>query len=320
MNDSSASEYSEHDDPEAGGDNFSLEKRLGYDDIKEKMLHTLGHKTLKYNYKSFSIFKSIICCHILRKRSHLLKHDETRKLVLYNKGIERLDKEIDIVEMVKKFRKLDVIIKLLLKKDQQLLLDLKNCEYISSDEESERYVLGNGKKKVIKKHKLLQNYINNIKSKELSGTDIKLLKILGFNSVLEMLTRPTELAKINTNWTDVNPILMRKGTSLTKRGKSQSPKKGNGKKVMFGRNSSVDTKEDLPENIYRSKKNVERRRLKNIMRGMSTDERPVKNITESSMYHEVSIKFIIRSQYCYLYGFHSQTHHKFIFLIIYFSL
>jgi hypothetical protein len=188
--------------------------------------------------------------------------------VLYNKGIERLDKEIDIVEMVKKFRKLDIIIKLLLKKDQQLLLDLKNAEYISSDEESERYVLGNGKKKVIKKHKLLQNYINNIKSKELSGTDIKLLKILGFKSVLEMLTRPTELAKINSNWTDVNPIKMGKGISMEKRGKSQSPKKDNGKKVMFERNSSVDTKEDLPENIYRSKKNVERRRIKNIMRGI----------------------------------------------------
>lgn len=297
MNDSSASEYSEHCDPEADGDQFSLDKRLGYDDIKDKMLDNLGYKTLKYDYKSYSIFKSLICCHIFKKRNGLLKQNETRKLVLYNKGMERLDKEIDIVEMVKKFRKLDIIIKLLLKKDQQLLLDLKNAHYISSDEESERYVLGRGKKKVIKKHKLLQNYINNIKSKELSDIDIKLLKILGFDSVLEMLTRPAQLEKINSNWADVHPVMRRNGGSSMKksdRSKSNSPKKNtNDKRVMFERNSSIDSKEDIPNNIYRSQKNVERRRMKKLQRGMTPDDRPVKNITESSLYHEVNSLYMV---------------------------
>jgi 16S rRNA U1498 N3-methylase RsmE len=46
-----------------------------------------------------------------KKREVLKKKSETRKLMLYYKGMEKLDKEIDIVEMVKKFRKMDIIIK-----------------------------------------------------------------------------------------------------------------------------------------------------------------------------------------------------------------
>lgn len=60
QNDSSASEYSDSGGEDKGGD-LSLHKQLGYDAIKEKMLAKLGYKTLKYDYKSFSIFKSIIC-------------------------------------------------------------------------------------------------------------------------------------------------------------------------------------------------------------------------------------------------------------------
>jgi len=51
MNDSSASELSEHNDPEADFDDYNLDKKLGYDEIKEKMLDKLGYKTLKYDYK-----------------------------------------------------------------------------------------------------------------------------------------------------------------------------------------------------------------------------------------------------------------------------
>jgi len=61
MDNSSASEYSEQNDPEADFDNYSLERKLGYDEIKEKMLDNLGYKTLKYDYKTSSIFKSVFC-------------------------------------------------------------------------------------------------------------------------------------------------------------------------------------------------------------------------------------------------------------------
>ena len=133
--------------------------------------------------------------------------------------MERLDKEIDLVEIVKNFRKLDVIIKLLLKTDQQLLLDLKTTKYISSDEESEKYVLGMSKKKIIKKHKLLQRYIDNIKSKELNETDIKLLGILGFHNVIDLLTRPVGIEKINSEWIE-NPAVLNKSFSPMKKKKS----------------------------------------------------------------------------------------------------
>jgi len=196
--------------------------------------------------------------------------------VLYNKGMEKLDKEIDIVEMVKNFRKLDTIIKFLLKKDQQLLLDLKNTIYISSDEESERYVLGLGKKKIIKKHKLLQRYIDNIKSKELNETDIKLLHLLGFDEVIDLLTKPAELAKINSEWVDVYPTLGRI-SSLNKK-RSGSPKKEEirsprnksnrrqltaERRVKFDNMSLDDINDPPPEkHVFRSVKALERLKKK----------------------------------------------------------
>ncbi|CAI2379667.1 unnamed protein product [Moneuplotes crassus] len=231
LNDSSASEYSENNDPEAGeGDDFSLDKRLGYDKIRGKMLDKLGYKTLKYDYKCKSIFKSLVFCQICRTRNYLKKNRETRKLMLYYKGMEKLDQEIDIVEIVRKFRKLDVLVKLLLKKDQQLILDLKNAIYISSEEESERYLLGYTKKKVLRKHKLLQKYIDNIKSKELTSQDEKLLNILGFKDVCAMLARPAQLAKVNSNWTDRrHPVFGLSGSPKKQRRSSQKGSDSQGK-------------------------------------------------------------------------------------------
>jgi len=298
LNDSSASEYSEHNDPEADVDDYSLDKRLGYNEIKDKMLDKLGYKTLKYDYKSFSIFKSLICCHILKSRQKLLKNNETRKLVLFNKGMERLDKEIDIVEMVKKFRKLDVIVRFLLKKDQQLLLDLKNTHYISSNEESEKYVIGLQKKKVIKKHKLLQRYIDNIKSKELSEKDVRLLKVLEFNDVLHMLQRPAKLAKINSEWAGVHPSLG-KSPSFTKLNRNKknnnSPSNKSNRDFMKERkvkfkSETTDSDDVAPNNIYRSRKNLERRRLKKLNQGQYNTNTSDQDLKQSVFYHELNTR------------------------------
>ena len=209
--------------------------------------------------------------------------------------MERLDKEIDIIEMVKKFRKLDVIVKLLLKKDQQLLLDLKNAYYISSDEESERYVLGLSRKKVLKKHKLLQRYIDNIKSKELNEQDQKLLKILGFDSVLDMLSRPAQLTKINSNWAEFHHPIFGKSMSLKKKrsniskrslssGKRRDEKGKLEQRVKFSQVSSAGSEGYKTKNVYRSKKNQERRKLK---RGLTPEDEKVKNIKESMLFNEI---------------------------------
>lgn len=220
--------------------------------------------------------------------------------MLYNKGMERLDREIDIIEMVKKFRKLDVIVKLLLRNDQQLLLDLKNSNYISSDEESENYVLGLSKKKVLKKHKLLQRYIDNIKSKELNTQDEKLLKILGFHDVLDMLSQPVQLNKINSNWGEFyHPIF----------GKNISPKKGKGslkkgsmsfqnnrgeegkldKRVKFSQASSTGSEGYKTNNVYRSKKNQERRKMKKIQHGFTPEDEKILDIQDNRFFNEIKI-------------------------------
>jgi hypothetical protein len=296
LNDSSASEYSEHNDPEADADAYSLDKKLGYHEIKEKMLDKLGYKTLKYDYKSFSIFKALICCHILKKRAKLLRNNETRKLVLYNKGVEKLDKEIDIVEMVKKFRKLDIIVKYIFSKDQQLLLDLKHTHHISSDEESERYVLGLQKKKVIKKHKLLQKYIDNIKSKKLDDGDLKLLKLLGLNDVRELL-KPGKVNKINEEWIIMKPALG-KSNSFTKfqREKSNISKyspEAMKKRLLFPENhrkyrrDSSSSDGHSRKNIYRSRKNMERKMAKRQLEGHRDSKPTYQDLMQSELFHKI---------------------------------
>lgn len=129
-----------------------------------------------------------------------------------------------------------------------------NTHYISSDEESERYVVGLRKKKIIKKHKLLQRYIDNIKSKELDETDIKLLKILGFNKVIDLLTRPVDLEKINTEWID-NPLLLtQQYSSFRKKNYDSNGSNTNGggnfaveKRVKFDTLSRDEERKETPK-------------------------------------------------------------------------
>ena len=49
----------------------------------------------------------------------------------------------------------------------------------------------------------MKRYIDNIKSKELEEGDVKLLTILGFGDVVEILRKRTDFEKINTEWADV---------------------------------------------------------------------------------------------------------------------
>ena len=216
---------------------------------------------------------------------------------MYNKGIERLDKEIDLVEMVKNFRKLDVIIKLLLKTDQQLLLDLKTTNYISSDEESEGYVLGHSKKKIIKKHKLLQRYIDNIKSKELNETDIKLLRILGFHSVIDLLTRPVGLEKINTEWIE-NPPLLIHGSSFKKKrsnkfdsnnsaGRKPQRHLATEKRVTFDHLADEEHKDPSSQHIFRSNKNIEKKKKMNKSSVDFSNQKLGLNIKQSEVFHKI---------------------------------
>ena len=75
---------------------------------------------------------------------------------------------------------------------------MKRTKYISSEHETEPYLL-KGVKKKLNKSKLLQRYIDNIKSKNLNETDIRLLTLLGFQRVIPSLTRTDEIST-SQNW------------------------------------------------------------------------------------------------------------------------
>ena len=102
------------------------------------------------------------------------------------------------MSILRSIRKLQTLLRLLLERDQQLLLEMKRTKYISSEHETEPYLL-KGTKKKLNKSKLLSRYIDNIKSKHLNETDMKLLKLLGFERVIPSLTRSENISE-SQNW------------------------------------------------------------------------------------------------------------------------
>lgn len=87
--------------------------------------------------------------------------------------------------------------KILLDKDQRRLLALKQTEYISSD--LDEYDPSNYKKHLLK-NKLINLYIDNLRSKKLKRSDIKLLEITGFKKVIELLTKQRAIERVKSDW------------------------------------------------------------------------------------------------------------------------
>jgi len=139
-----------------------------------------------FKLKTLGILKGMLCCTIFRKFPSLRKTPGNRQLLFYQKGEDRINKEMDVLYIMKNIRKIKYLMKILLDKDQRRLLHLKQTEYISSD--LEEYDPNDYNKKLLK-NKLLNLYVDNIRRKKLKRSDIKLLEITGFKKVIDLLNK-----------------------------------------------------------------------------------------------------------------------------------
>ena len=97
---------------------YSIGKSLHYDSIRQEMLQVLGSTGAGFNYRTRSILKTLFCCMLCRKRKWLRESRSNRKVLYYYKGQEQLDKELDIVSILRSIRKLQTLLRLLLERDQ----------------------------------------------------------------------------------------------------------------------------------------------------------------------------------------------------------
>ena len=82
--------------------------------------------------------------------------------------------------------------KILLDKDQRRLFQLKRTEKVSSDEGYDE----DDTKKSLKKDKLIDLYVDVLRTKKLKRSDNKLLEITGFKNVLSILNSQKAYEKV----------------------------------------------------------------------------------------------------------------------------
>lgn len=86
-----------------------------------------------FKLKTLGILKGMVCCLIFRKWPSLRQTPSKRQLLFYQKGEDRINRELDVLNILKSIRKIKYLMKILLDKDQRRLLQLKTTEFISSD-------------------------------------------------------------------------------------------------------------------------------------------------------------------------------------------
>ncbi len=70
-----------------------------------------------FNFKTVGILKSIICCWMFKERKSLRYKAETRNVLYFLKGRQKLDKEMDVANMILDIRKIKYLMKIMLEKD-----------------------------------------------------------------------------------------------------------------------------------------------------------------------------------------------------------
>eukprot|EP00347_Sterkiella_histriomuscorum_P022902 403336727 len=178
-------------------DQIEREHHLGVQEIKDEIRQVIGKANkASFNYRTMSILKALACCLIFRDRKTLRKDPGKRKVLYFLKGRQRLDKEMDLGYIIHNIRKVKYLMKILLDKDQRRLLQLKTTELVSSDEGYDEDEV----KKKLKKDKLIDLYVDVLRSKKLKRSDNKLLEITGFRNVLSVLNSQKAYEKVAAEW------------------------------------------------------------------------------------------------------------------------
>jgi len=155
--------------------------------IKEKraLRAVIKQKKAKFNFKTTDILRSIFSCVYFLPRSYLRTTASRRVVLNYKLGLEKVDKSLDISNIVLKLRQLNFFMKMMLQRDHRKLLKLRGSQFIASDLDYDDSIFK--VKKCMNKEKMLNLIVDNIRGKKMELIDIKLLQQAGLNDVIQIL-------------------------------------------------------------------------------------------------------------------------------------
>jgi hypothetical protein len=214
------------------------DKKLGIQEIKDEINQVTGRSYVAdFKLKTLGILKGMVCCLIFRKWPSLRQTPSKRQILFYQKGEDRINRELDVLNILKSIRKIKYLMKILLDKDQRRLLQLKTTEFISSD--IEEFDPCDYKKHLLK-NKLVNLYVDNLRKKKLKRSDIKLLEITGFKKVIDLLNKQRAVDRVQSEWADET------SSSHT----SNNPYKSGDKKVKGSINRDENEDEGIPGSAH----------------------------------------------------------------------
>ena len=146
------------------------------------MEEALGKNKARFTHKTVGVLSMYLCCRFLRDRDWLRKHPSARQTLYFQKGLQKLDREMDIGYIIRQVRILRYFLKTVLEKDQLALLKLKSKDHIDS---AENKPLPQEFKRTLHQKLLLDRYIDNLQRKTLGKQDTRLLEQLGFQDALK---------------------------------------------------------------------------------------------------------------------------------------
>lgn len=152
---------------------------------KDALRKLIVDKKARFSYKTCDILKSLISLQVALPRFCLRRFKHSRNDLYYKIAIEHIDKELDIANILKKIRTLNFFMKMILDTDQRKLLKLRSSKLLDSDEPEAKSIFK--VKKCVDKGKMLDMYIENLRQKEVDERDIKLLRIVGLNEIVDIL-------------------------------------------------------------------------------------------------------------------------------------
>jgi len=159
------------------------------------MKKLIAEKKARFRFKTMDILKSLICCTYIFPRERLRKSASRRIILNYKLGLEHIEKDLDIGNIIKKIRTLNYFMKMILDTDQRKLLKLRSSKLIQSDEDPATSIFS--VKKCVDKDRMLKLFVDNLRSKKIDQRDIKLLHITGLSEIVDILrTREQYLMRL----------------------------------------------------------------------------------------------------------------------------
>ena len=112
------------------------EYKSGAEPLKRSMQKTNGLGTsVEFKMFSTNLIAMYLCCRFMRSNDTLRKYPKGRQVLFFNKGLEHLNKEMDIGFIIRHVRILRYFLKTVLESDQLALLKLKQKELIESSDQ-----------------------------------------------------------------------------------------------------------------------------------------------------------------------------------------